>query len=347
MRSKVNPRTLTLVGAGHAHLYIIRNAHVFKEKGIPLTVIAPQFFYYSGLAAEFLSGRLTEEQWRIDVKALCSHHGVVFVEGIVTSIDPEYRRIFLENEDSFQFDILSLAYGSVEQSEHSGHQYMFSVKPLSNLLSIKANALEASIETIEVHGAGASAFEIASALSCLTHGEKLVRLHTNQRASSQFSTTALEKIRHSLRRRSIHVIDFSPENETSVPDPSTLRIFATGMNVLPLLGEGLLEVDTNLQIKGYKDIFGAGDCVSFNNAPRIGVIAVRQSPILLSNLYAVATGAAPLKRFKAPSRFLLILNLGVKESVLTWGRVVVQSRLCFYLKQVLDRMWLRKYQIRP
>jgi hypothetical protein len=76
---------------------------------------------------------------------------------------------------------------------------------------------------------------------------------------------------------------------------------------------------------------------------KVGVYAVREVPVLYHNLLAALQGRR-LWRFRPPRRFLLILNLGDGTGLLTWGPFSWHSRLAFWLKDRIDRAFLRAYQ---
>ncbi|HEV3263855.1 MAG TPA: hypothetical protein VG013_43875 [Gemmataceae bacterium] len=73
---------------------------------------------------------------------------------------------------------------------------------------------------------------------------------------------------------------------------------------------------------------------------RVDVYAVREAPVLWHNLLATLQGR-PLRRFRPQRRFLLILNLGDGTGLLTWGPFSWHSRPAFWLKDRIDRAFLR------
>jgi NADH dehydrogenase FAD-containing subunit len=48
---------LVFVGAGHAHLYTLQRVSKLIAAGAQVTVIAPDDFWYSGLATGMVGGR--------------------------------------------------------------------------------------------------------------------------------------------------------------------------------------------------------------------------------------------------------------------------------------------------
>jgi NADH dehydrogenase FAD-containing subunit len=92
-------------------------------------------------------------------------------------------------------------------------------------------------------------------------------------------------------------------------------------------------------------VFGGGDCIALagRRLARVGVYAVREAPVLFHNLLATLEGR-PLRRFRPQRRYLLIMNLGDGTGLATWGGLWWYGRLAFWLKDRIDRAFLKEYQ---
>jgi NADH dehydrogenase FAD-containing subunit len=105
-------------------------------------------------------------------------------------------------------------------------------------------------------------------------------------------------------------------------------------------------VNDYLQSVAYPEIFGGGDCISFEKRPldKVGVYAVRQNPILLHNLRAALEDRS-LQAFQPQDSYLLIYNLGNGTGIFFRGNWVWKGKLVFYLKDYIDRKFMRKFQV--
>jgi NADH dehydrogenase FAD-containing subunit len=105
-------------------------------------------------------------------------------------------------------------------------------------------------------------------------------------------------------------------------------------------------VNQYLQCVSYPEIFGGGDCISFESQPlaKVGVYAVRQNPILLNNLLCFLKGAA-LEQFLPQKTVLLAFNLGDGSAVVQWHSLVWGGRLGFMLKNYIDRTFMKNFQV--
>ena len=110
--------------------------------------------------------------------------------------------------------------------------------------------------------------------------------------------------------------------------------------------DGGLLVNEDLHAVDHPDIFGGGDCISFQprSLDKVGVYAVRQNPILYHNLLAALEDRA-LKPFQPQSDYLLIFNLGDGTGIFRRKSWVWNGRLAFMLKNHIDRKFMRKFQI--
>jgi NADH dehydrogenase FAD-containing subunit len=115
---------------------------------------------------------------------------------------------------------------------------------------------------------------------------------------------------------------------------------------LPTGEDGGLLVNENLQSVNYPEIFGGGDCISFQPHPldRVGVHAVRQNPILHHNLLAALAGGK-LQRFRPNDIYLLLFNLGDGKAIYWRNDRVWAGRLAFVFKNYLDKRFMREFQV--
>ena len=104
---------LVIVGAGHAHLTVLKNLQEFKNSGHDVTVVnASPLHYYSGMGPGMLSGIYRPEEIRFNVKKMSEDRGAVFVEDKVVKIHPQERKIDLQSGNQIAYDVISLNTGS-------------------------------------------------------------------------------------------------------------------------------------------------------------------------------------------------------------------------------------------
>ncbi|MFW5810093.1 MAG: pyridine nucleotide-disulfide oxidoreductase, partial [Thermodesulfobacteriota bacterium] len=81
---------LVIVGAGHAHLTLLKRMAELTEQGHRATVISKgAFHYYSGMGPGMISGAYTPAEIRFHVRQMTESRGGLFLEDAVVRIDPE------------------------------------------------------------------------------------------------------------------------------------------------------------------------------------------------------------------------------------------------------------------
>jgi NADH dehydrogenase FAD-containing subunit len=361
-------RRVVLLGAGHAHLHVVGCAAELARRGAEVVVVAPDDFWYSGLATGVLAGQYEPALDVVDVGALARRGGGRFVRDVATAIDPAARRIALRSGATLEYDLLSLDVGSevaVDAIPGAG-AHGIAVKPLSNLVRLRVD-LEARWRrgerpAVVVVGGGHSGCEVAAAAAQLAVRRggtaRITLLADTERVLPSIPTSAARGAARALQRRGIRicageaVMGVEPGHVRTARGrdvPFDLLVLATGLVPSPLLrrtglptdGAGALRTDTTLRSTGDPVIFGGGDCIAFDGRalPRVGVYAVREAPVLLHNLGATLDGA-PLRSYRPQRRALLILNLGDGTGLATWGPFAWRGRAAFRLKDWIDRRWL-------
>ena len=363
-------KTAVLLGAGHAHLQIIQSARRFNERGHRLVVVAPQHFYYSGLATGVLGGEYEPALDRVDVAALAARCGAEFVEGRVVGLDRHARVLRLQDGGSVSYDALSINLGS-EPPPIAGDDApsAYSVKPILRLFDLRHD-LEADFSAglaprVVVAGGGATAAEIAANI-CGLAGRRGARVDITLAVAgahlAQMPRGAARALLDKFGRRGIVVRkDFrvvrlaegTAIGESGETLPFDRFVNATGLDPrslpegadLPVGEDGAMAVDRHLRSPADPRIHGGGDgvVVEGHALPRIGVYAIRQAPILLDNLLASLDGT-PATAFRPQRRYLWIVNLGDGTALAMRGRLWWRGRLAFRLKDWIDRRFLKGLQ---
>jgi NADH dehydrogenase FAD-containing subunit len=365
-----------LLGAGHAHLFALKRTAEFVRRGVEFVLVAPEIFWYSGLATGVLAGIYPPELDQIDVGALVIKGGGRFLLARATAIDVAARTVSLDTGESLPYDVLSCNLGSEVPLDAipGAASHGYAVKPVRNLWELR-QGLEARMGPavprqplrIVIVGGGATGCEIAANIQHLVaaHGGQahISVLARGDRLLGQMSRGAADKMARILERRGVRLVLGSPvvrvdSQAVTTADgkqvPYDFLVHAMGLTPpavlrgtgLPMSPDGALLVDSFLRSVADPRVFAGGDCIALQGRElaKVGVYAVREAPVLCHNLLATLQGR-PLRRFRPQRRFLLILNLGDGTGLLTWGPFSWHSRLAFWLKDRIDRAFLRAYQV--
>ena len=370
---------ILLLGAGHAHLHVLKHAADHRRRGASVTAVSPGGqWWYSGMATGMLGGQYDVELDRVDAAALGREHGVAFVDARALRIDAGARAVALDDGRTLQYDVLSLNVGSVVPPLPGGadHPRVFDVKPINRLWALRKFLNERRIEArvsggraatrIVVAGGGATGCEIAANAAALIERRggraEVTIVSPGTRLLEQLPAGAARDIERRLRERGIDVLlertieridetgawlsdggrlDFDAlVNATGLKPPSFIA--ASG---LPVSSDGALLVDRHLRSVGDDRIFGAGDCAAMEGhcLARVGVYAVRQAPVLHANLLA-AVENRPLRTFRPQRHFLSIMNLGDGTALAWRDGLWWHGRSALALKDWIDRRFVEGYR---
>ncbi|ALL12032.1 hypothetical protein AQ619_00895 [Caulobacter henricii] len=364
---------MTLVGAGHAHLHVVRQAARLRAAGLTVTLIAPELFHYSGLASGVLSGALALDEAQIDVGALAAAFGVRHLAQSVVAVDRAARFLTLADGATETYDRLSLNIGSVTADPHGliGGPGVWPVKPLSQLLTLRARieaqaAAGAAAPRIVVAGGGHSALELAASLCGLVErcdGRPRVTVFAPSHGAG-LPPAAWSRLSAALAERGTvfrsglvvaRTVD-SVRLADGALEPCDILVLAAGLSAppligqlgLPLDGQGRLRVSPTLQAIGDPAIFAVGDCAVIEGyaRPGAGVFGVRAAPVLLNNLAAQGHDRPP-RPYHPQARWLAIMDLGDGRGLAVRGRLWLLGRAALGLKRYLDLGFIRRMRAPP
>lgn len=167
---------LVLVGAGHAHLYLLSRLERLVKMGLQVTVVSPTPFWYSGMAPGLLSGEYSAFSDTVDVAAITSNRGARFLPAKIDGLDAGRRLVFTSGETIF-YDFLSLNTGSqVRLSCRDAAGESIAVKPVENFLTMRQRILahrDKKPLQLAVLGGGAAGCETAANVACLCHAQSI------------------------------------------------------------------------------------------------------------------------------------------------------------------------------
>lgn len=358
-------RRLLLVGAGHAHLHLLRHASRLDAAGYRTTLVAPARFDYSGAASGTAAGDRDPAEGLIDVAALARRHRLDHRQGLVTDVDPLARTATTDDGSRLAWDVVSFNIGSVTDvgPDTSSTGGVVGVKPLVDLTRLRERLQTPPVgrgHHLTVVGAGASGIELAAHLAARHDTDRVRLLERSPCVGAFLPPRAARRVAHLLASRGVQVLtEVEPvrieEDAVVLRDgtrlPHDTVVVATGLAPPPLArrwplgGPRGFPVRATLQHRDHDDVYAAGDCADFlpSPLPRLGVHGVRQGPVLLAALQARLSGAtAPAYR---PQRQVLsILDLGGGTALAVRGRWWWLGRSSLALKGRIDRRWLSAYR---
>ena len=359
---------LVLVGGGHAQVQILKFFGMKPEAGVRLTLITDVLKTpYSGMLPGYIEGIWSEQDMHVNLVKLARFAGARLINQSVKFINTNTKNIYLNNNISLNYDILSLNCGAAPDlsSIPGADRYAVAVKPISLFLD-KLPSASAISGPVCIIGTGAAGAELALAfrhrfgssadIHLIGRSERV--LPTRSRRASKLMTQALTqnnitlhlgKAVSQITATAIHLVDRTTLAYAHVFLVTSARP-ADWISHLPITkdADGYIQVSNSLQSVSDNHIFATGDIASISGYPRekAGVFAVRAGPVLCHNLRAFIRGES-LRSWQPQRQYLALIGLGNRRALASWGIFSSAGQFWWTLKAYIDRRFMQKFSALP
>ncbi|MDY8110004.1 FAD-dependent oxidoreductase [Fulvimarina sp. 2208YS6-2-32] len=361
---------ILLVGAGHANVHVLEAFGKRPEASVELTLVTPhERTPYSGSLPGYLAGFYSIEEMTIDAKGLAGFAGADLHLQKVAMIDPRARLARLDDGTCLAFDILALDIGS--EPGMGGARTGVPVKPIDRFATSVDALLQETKEgsgpfRLAIVGTGAAGVELAFAFAArlpAAIGPRPFQLTLIGEANEILPDRAprtRRRLTERLAEKNIGLV-LGARVARTLPDRLMLEngavigadaiVWATTSAAqgwlretgLELDATGFVRVDAMLRSRSHPHIFAAGDVASLPDPrPKAGVFAVREGPVLATNLRRLARGEA-LETFAPQKDWLNLLSTGDGRAVADkWG-VSLEGRWIWHWKDWNDRRFVERF----
>src|SRR4051812_10886426 len=165
MTDPVTVRRLVLLGAGHAHLHVLRELARRPIDGLETMLVTPGEQYSGAMVPGFLQGRYEADDLRFDLAGLAQRARARLIHSAVDRVDAARRVVLLPQGDELPFDVCSLDVGcdSAGVDTPGVAEHAITLRPASRALELRerVDALVAQGRPIAavVVGGGATGVE--------------------------------------------------------------------------------------------------------------------------------------------------------------------------------------------
>jgi len=366
-------KDVLLVGAGHAHVAVLRRFGMAPLPGVRLTLLTREVDTpYSGMLPGVVAGHYTFDDAHVDAGRLAQFAGARLYPDEAVGIDLAARRVLCRGRPPVPYDLLSLDIGSRPNtgSVPGAAEHAIPVKPIDGFLArfagVRARVRAGQSRHVLLVGGGAGGVELLLSVEHRLRQEAEGLRFTLVTGSADilpgFPPGFRARFRATLAKRGIAVqagvrvaaVEFGgilladgarlAADEILWVTEAAPASWLAGTG-LPLDGQGFLSVDATLHAA--EGVFAAGDMIAFPGAiPRSGVYAVRAGPVLADNLRATLTGR-PLRPYRPQANALAIVSTGRPHAILTRNGVSFEGGWAWRLKDRIDRRWMAKYNDLP
>lgn len=357
-----------LIGAGHAHVEVLRRFRLQPDPSIRLTVVTPgPETTYSGMVPGYVAGHYSRSDTKIRVDRLTTFEGCLAIFQSAVELNADARSVSLADGNEISGDIISVDVGAVAtQVAATGNgAIIVPAKPMDDFEHAWTR-LEPRLESdstlrFGIVGGGAAGVELALAIShrlrCLHAGThraaRIVLLERSGDILQGFAAGTRKRLMRILSAHDIEIrINVPSSDSKALGREFSVLIVAAGVGPTSWLSSsglatdesGYIAVNRHLQSSSHSAVFAAGDAAGMIETPRpkSGVIAVRQGPVLAENLRRKARGL-PLESFTPQRQWLSLISTGEKYAVATRGRWSVEGHWVWYWKDWIDRKFIRRF----
>jgi selenide,water dikinase len=353
---------ILLLGAGHAHVEVMRRFAMRPEPGVRLTLIGREpETPYSGMLPGVIRGDYEPRQAHIDLAPLAANAGARLILGQAVSIQLDDRTVTVPGRPPVPFDLLSINVGGEPEATPGGG---IAVKPIGRFLH-QLQRLEATLrdnDRIVVAGGGPAGVELTLALAYRYRRRfRIALVSGTPEPLMDAPASARRVVVAALVNASVEIVrgvmaGTFEDGRLALSDGSFLDavtcLRATGVEAPAFLAEsglacdakGCVLVDGTLRSVTDPAVFAAGDCASIQGSPRpkAGVWAVRAGVHLARNL-RLAARHRPLRRWRPQRQALVILGLGGGRAVAWRNGLSLSGEAVWRWKDRIDRRWMRMY----
>ena len=377
-------KDVVLVGAGHAHVGVIKSFGMHPMPGVRLTLITRQVDTpYSGMLPGMIAGHYTADEAHIDTGPLCRFAGARLYHSEAIGFDPANRTVLCNNRPPVPYDVLSINIGSTPgmQQVPGVCEHAVPVKPVDGFLARFEAARDRILAAggrsrVGVVGAGAGGVELLLSLQHRLTGDlrragcdpanlSFVIITPTAEVLPALTPGTRRRFTEILSRRGIEIrtrakVTALERGAAILEDGKRIELdeifWTTRAEPAPWLREtglalddtGFIRVQDTLRSASHADVFAAGDIASIegHNLPKSGVYAVRSGPPLTANIRNHLLGR-PLQAYRPQRDALYLISTGDANAVGTRNGFTFEGPWVWRLKDWIDRRFMAKHNALP
>ena len=359
MNATVAQKNLVLLGAGRAHVHVLRSLAQQRTGDVRITLIAPHPNYFdTALLPGFVAGDYALEQFRVPLAELVESTGADYLPASATALDPVNRRLQLSSGHTIGYDVLSINQeptpdrAEIEATLPGARENALLLHPLENFTQlwpqVVALAQERAIHVVLL-GPGLLGAELAlaaahalaaphgSRVTLLTGGQPLlagVNPALGRRMAQRLHAagiTVLEQACSGFSRGQVHLA--GPDGiartqlacDAPIVAPRTPALRWLAHSGMLLDNHGSVVVNPRLQVESHRQVFIADDA----RAEALG-------PTLDNNLRC-ALGGGTFKSAPAARTPLCVASAGSQHAIAAWGPLSWEGREVWAWRDRRDR----------
>jgi len=347
---------LVMLGAGHAHLHLLKGLAAQPLTGVKVTLVAAGATYFDpALLADHLAGHIALADCSISLAPLLAGSGASWLQYSATQLDLAARQLTLVDGSTLVFDVLSVHSGpwhdrqKIELTMPGAREHALFAYPCEALASLWPQVLAfagSRALRVAVLGGGVQAAELAMAVAQRLPGSAVTLLVGDAPLASGHPLSLQTRLVRALKARHITLLRESAcgfaEGVVTLRSGTQLAcdvpLIALHADAPPWLhGSGLV-----LDEAGFASVDPFG-CAIDHPEVFAAPDAAQAGLALAHNLRAVLAGKPPTARMPTP-KAVQFVACGDRSAIASWGRFSAQGRWVGWLKQRLDQRGMRPFK---
>jgi NADH dehydrogenase FAD-containing subunit len=350
-------KNLVLLGAGQAHIDLLSTLTAKQPPGVQLTLIAPYPLHvYVGMVAGFVAGQHPLQDCLIDLEPMLQKAGVRWLTGSTAALDVKTATLRLADGSTYGFDWLSIDTGvhqdrqQIEALMPGAREHGLFVRPLEAFCALWPRVTELATSRalrIAVLGHDLLSIELALAIRQRLPGSAVTLTAGTAGLACEPALADQNGILKILKQHRVTVLA-----DLAIGIEAQQVLLASGARLacdVPIVASGgtapawLTGSALSLDVHGRVALDAVGRSVSHPNVFAASETASRAKPALTENLLAVLAGSPARRHPSAPDQ-LNFVSYGNRRALLIWRGFSVQGRWVGWLKDWLERRYVRRYR---
>ena len=350
-------RKLVLLGAGQAHLDLLSTLAKKQPAGVQLTLISSYPLHlYAARVPGFVAGQHALEDCLIDLEPRLPKAGARWLTGSVAALDVKESTLRLADGSTFAFDWLSIDTGALQNRQQieailpGAREHGLFVRPLQAFCALWPKVTEMATGRslrIAVMGDDLMSIELALAMRQRLPGSSVTLVAGTTGLAGAAALGHEQRILKILKEHRVTVL---AERAVGIEAEQVLLgngarlacdvpVIASAGQAPAWLAGSALALDRHGQVA--VDTFGRS--ISHPQVFAASTTPSRARPALAENLLALLAGSPARRRQPGPDR-LNFVAYGQGRALLIWRRFSTQGRWAGWLRDWLDRRYLRRYR---
>lgn len=365
MTDSIKDSPLVLVGAGHAHLVMLKRwlDVDYRPPAGTILVNPDNDAWYSGMMPGLLAGRYTVNECAIPLMPLCQAMGISLIKDSVVALDVASRSLTLAQSGKLTYQCLSVNTGSRPPAPvlNDGSMALVPAKPFSAFYQHWRQWQHGVMPArLGILGGGAAAVELALALRKSLPDCELHVFSAGSLLSGQ-AFGLMQRARRLLLARGVSLhegiyIDQIRQGQVlaggrPVEQLSAL-VLASGAAALDWYQNsglmcddaGFIRVGDTLQSTSSPEVFAAGDSAAHPGSHKSGVYSVRHGSILAINIKAKMSGGE-FEHYKPQKTALALLSTADGGALMHHAGWTLGGKLPGHWKNYLDQRFMKRHRL--